>query len=229
VINGKISTLPSPPTCRRLVDPITRPGGLMARKHPKPNRKDVRRRRREYTVDDPIQEKQVATACNWLQLEEKRGKLPKISEVARKFGVKYHILRSRYLRTHKPLKVARADQQALTPAQENIVKDWICYLGAMGLPIGVSELGQVIKVVLGKQPSKQWIYRQSANSLIKLSSSYSNVFDNPFTTPSVFPPSSIRKGGIVLFLTYLMIMTTYSQLYNLGLLLTLLMHPNGRE
>jgi len=131
----------------------------MARKRLKPNKKDVRNRRREYTVHDPIQEQQAVVACKWLDQQKKAGKPTNIREAARKFDVKYHILRSRYLRTHKPVKEARADQQTLSPEQENVIKDWICYLGAMGLPLGIPELRRVVEVVSGKLPSKRWIYR----------------------------------------------------------------------
>jgi len=130
----------------------------MARKRLKPNKKDVRSRRREYTVHDPIQEQQVDAACKWLDQRKKFREPLNIKEASRKFGVKYHILRSHYSRTHKPLKEARADQQTLSPGQENIVKDWICYLGAMGLPLGISELHRVVEVVSGQLPSKQWVY-----------------------------------------------------------------------
>lgn len=131
----------------------------MARKHLKPNQKDVRRGRREYTVNDPVQEQQVTAACEWLERQKKSGITPNIAEASRNFDVKYHILRSRYLWTHKPLKEARANQQALSPGQENAIKDWICYLGAMGLPLGLSELRRMVEIVTGELPSKRWVYR----------------------------------------------------------------------
>lgn len=126
----------------------------MARKRPKPNKKDVRAGRREYTVHDPAQEREAAAAWEWLNQVKKAGKPASIRTAAQRFGVKYHILRSRYQGTHKPLWQARAEQQILSPTQEDTVKEWISYLGAMGLPLGVSELRRVIDVVAERRPSK---------------------------------------------------------------------------
>ena len=131
----------------------------MARKHPKLVRKDIRKRRHEYTVDDPGQEQQVHLAIEWLEKQKEAKKPENLKEASRKFNLKYHILRSRYSRTHKPLKEARADQQTLSPSQENVVEEWICYLGAMGLPLGISELRHIVEVVSGRLPSGRWVYR----------------------------------------------------------------------
>jgi len=87
----------------------------MGRKHPKATKKDVRMGRREYTVHDPAQERQVTAACKWLDQRSEVGESPNIKEALREFGVKYHILRSRYRWTHKPLKEVRASQQILSP------------------------------------------------------------------------------------------------------------------
>ena len=126
----------------------------MAREHLKQARKDVRKGRREYTVHDPDQERQVCLAIEWLERRKEAGEPNNLMEASRKFGLKYHILRSRYSRTHKLMKEARGGQQTLSPSQENVIEDWICYLGAMGLPLGFPELRRVVKVVSGGKPSK---------------------------------------------------------------------------
>lgn len=132
----------------------------MPRKHPKAKEQlDIRIKRRQYTVHNPVQEQQAHAACRWLDQRKKTGRRPNIRAASQRFGVTYHILRSRYLRSHKTLKEARADQQTISPAQEGIVKEWICYLGAMGLPLAIPELRRIVEVVSGKLPSKQWVYR----------------------------------------------------------------------
>lgn len=72
---------------------------------------------------------------------------------------KYYIFRSRYSRAHKPSKEARVGLQMLSPSQENVIEDGVCYSGAMGLPLGVLELRRIVEVVSEGTPSKSWVYQ----------------------------------------------------------------------
>ena len=59
---------------------------------------------------------------------------------------------------HKPLKEVWVEQQTLSPPQENVVKDDICYPGAMERSPGIFKLRRIVEVIVGKPSSKRRVY-----------------------------------------------------------------------
>ena len=127
-------------------------------KHLKLAQKDIWKGRHGYTIHNLAQEKQAHLSIKWLRRWKETRKAGNVWKAAHKFSLKYHILQSWYIWTHKPLKEAQTSQQALTLLQENVVKDWICYLGAMGLPLNISELHHMVGVIIEKPLLKRYIY-----------------------------------------------------------------------
>ncbi|KAG2082931.1 hypothetical protein BD769DRAFT_1316026, partial [Suillus cothurnatus] len=54
---------------------------------------------------------------------------------------------------------AHASQRHLTPAQEEVLVDWMKFLGATGRPISKETVYPYVYHMCGKYPSEFWIWR----------------------------------------------------------------------
>ncbi|KAJ6448313.1 hypothetical protein C8R47DRAFT_1231094 [Mycena vitilis] len=75
-------------------------------------------------------EKRYILGCRILDNMDK----PNITQVSRELELPYDTLRRRFQGTARPCKEAHEEQMLLTPAQEEVVVDWILYLASTGHP-----------------------------------------------------------------------------------------------
>jgi hypothetical protein len=112
------------------------------------------------TVRDPLVRSLLEEGCQILAGQEK----PNIAQVAKQLSEKagilvpYHTLRSRFQGRHHPYRDAHTSQQLLTPAQEEVLVEWITFLGSTGHPLSKCGIRHKACALCGVKPSPSWIY-----------------------------------------------------------------------
>jgi len=87
------------------------------------------------------------------------GKLPHLVAASQKYKINYGTLRNRYHKLTKPTKQAHEDQRLMNDEEEEVLVDWIKFLGMVGRPITRTTLRPKCVELCGKMPARSWLWR----------------------------------------------------------------------
>lgn len=106
--------------------------------------------------------KQEAMAAREQKLTEaiaglRNGTHKNVLQAAQAVGVPHVTLRRRYLGQTKPRSFAHAQDRLLSQGQEDVLCDWVKYLGATGHGVSKRTIIPKVQKMCGRRPSKSWI------------------------------------------------------------------------
>lgn len=89
----------------------------------------------------------------------RNGTYKNVLEAAQALGVSQVTLRRRYLGKSQPRSTAHAQERLLSQGQEDVLCDWVKYLGATGHGVSKRTIISKVQKMCGRRPSKLWIHR----------------------------------------------------------------------
>ncbi|TFK67013.1 hypothetical protein BDN72DRAFT_771326 [Pluteus cervinus] len=104
--------------------------------------------------NDPKFKKKVREACDAIRMGTVN-----IASAARTYGIPYTVLYRRYHGISLPAQEAHEKQQLLTKEQEEVLVEWVLFLGLVGRPICKATLRPKVVQLCGKIPSRRWVWR----------------------------------------------------------------------
>lgn len=117
-------------------------------------------------------EKVYEEGCALLREQEKPSYTVVFNQLREKYPhlpLTYQTFRNRAQGKHQPLRKAHAEQQLLSPTQEEVLVDWLVYLSETGHPISKRGIRKKTEVFAGRKPNRNWVYRfMERNPSIKL-------------------------------------------------------------
>lgn len=89
------------------------------------------------------------------------GEHKSLRAAALKFGMmdKYYTIWRRFGGKAKPKCKAHMRQQLLNRVQENVLVEWIKFLGLTGRPLSKRTIAPKVTALCGRKPSRKWVYR----------------------------------------------------------------------
>jgi len=117
-------------------------------------RSTVYQKQAKLNYNDPAVKLCIKEACKAVRT----GEIGNLSHTAHKFEIPYTTLRNRYHGFTQPMKEAHEHDRLLDPAQEQVMVDWMQFLGFIGQPICRATVWPKIVKLCGWLPGKTWVW-----------------------------------------------------------------------
>lgn len=118
-------------------------------------RSTVYRKQVKLNYNDPAVKLRIKEACEAVRT----GQIRNLSLAAHEFEIPYTTLRNRYHGIAQPAKEAHEHERLLDPAQEQVMVDWMRFLGFIGQPICRATVRPKLFELCGRLPGKTWVWR----------------------------------------------------------------------
>lgn len=118
-------------------------------------RSTIYRKQAKLNYNDPAVKLRIKEACEAVRT----GQIRNLSLAAHKFEIPYTTLRNRYRGIRRPTKEAHEHERLLDPAQEQVMVDWMRFLGFIGRPICRATVRPKFVDLCGRLPGKTWVWR----------------------------------------------------------------------
>jgi hypothetical protein len=106
-------------------------------------------------VVTPEVESHIREACEALCV----GTCKNLAKAAEEFDVPYTTMRNRFQGEHVPAREAHIKEMLLSPAQEEVMVDWMKFLGMVGRPVCQQTMRPKVHSLCGKYPGDTWVRR----------------------------------------------------------------------